>query len=153
MNSNIYTTYFYAALLSTFSLAPSANTTRSSSSRTSRISSPSLCLRFQSRGKVDHSAGSTSTPANTHNMFLIRVTHDCLNTAVRVIRACMGLYLLLEPHLHRRVFVVRSGACGQFDGCDPKTPDVCFEVVTFHLHTNSHKFVKTREMHPYGSSY
>lgn len=89
----------------------------------------------------------------THNMFLIRVTHDCLNTAVRVIRACMGLYLLLEPHLHRRVFVVRSGACGQFDGRDPKTPDVCFEVVTFHLHTNSHRFVKTREMHPYGSSY
>lgn len=50
-------------------------------------------------------------------------------------------YLQLFPHLHRRVFVVRSSACGKLDGCDPKTPDVCFEVVTFHLHTNSHRFV------------
>lgn len=84
-------------------------------------------------------------PTCSKNMFLIRGMHECLKTAVRFNRAHMGLYLPLFPHLHRRVFMVRSGACGQLDGCDPKTPDVCFEVVTFHLHTNSHSLFTTRD--------
>ncbi len=84
------------------------------------------------QGQHQHLQTQTHPTCFKNNMFLIRGMHDCIKTVVR---------FQLFPHLHRRVFVVRSRACGKLDGCDPKTPDVCFEVVTFHLHTNSHRFV------------
>lgn len=98
--------------------------------RDSSLEARRIILQGQHQHLQTHTTISETPNMQSNNMFLIRV-----------IRARMGLYLLLlSPHLHRRVFVVRSGACGQLDGCDPKTPDVCFEVVTFHLHTNSHRF-------------
>lgn len=38
-----------------------------------------------------------------------------------------------QSYLHRWVFVVRRSTRGQFDGRDPKTPDVSFEIVATDL--------------------
>lgn len=71
------------------------------------------------------------------------LSHIFAVTECRVSYGCCKIHQYLTlADLHRRVFVVRRGACGQLYGCDPKTPDVCFEVVTFHLWTNSGRFVK-----------
>lgn len=36
-------------------------------------------------------------------------------------------------HLHRRVFMVRSCSCGQFNSSDPKAPDVRLEIISSDL--------------------
>lgn len=39
----------------------------------------------------------------------------------------------MRSYLHWWVFVIRCSPSGQFNGCYPKTPDVCFEVIAADL--------------------
>lgn len=145
----LYKTWSKGILINTFSLGPSVDTGRPSSWRICHISLPSPCLWCRSPGPGGHSAASASRPEDTRTYLVKKNKKQKLcPDNVRWTDTAFVLSLTTHfqlssiasrcSHLHWWVFVIRCSARGELNGCDPKTPNICFEIITPHLWKQNH---------------